>query len=290
MRVALFHNEDAGDGVACECVAELLQQHGHELIRVVERKADFDRLLAVEPDAVIAAGGDGTVATAMRRLAGGDVPLAILPTGTANNIAHSLGSDRPIAELIGRWSLARRQSVDIGTVHGPFGERRFVEAIGTGLVTAGIAAMDATPADHLATSSSRVSIALERYRQVLADLRPQPITVTVDGQRVSCQALLVEVLNMRSVGPGLLLSPRATPSDGAFSVVVATDDDRSALACYLHERGAGREATLTLPTWRAREVVLDGWTELHVDDAVLRSHSPSTADAIIRGGAVEVLR
>jgi len=289
MRVALFHNGDAGDGVSLGHVTELIQQHGHELVRVVERTADFDRLLAVEPEAVIAAGGDGTVATALRRLAGGDVPLAILPTGTANNIARSLGGDRPIAERIAGWSLASRQGFDIGIVRGPFGERHFVEAVGTGLVASGIATMDATPADHL-PSRSRVSWAVERYRQVLADLPRQPMTLTLDGERVLVQALLVEVLNTRSVGPGLLLCQHATPSDGAFSVVVATEDDRGRLASYLQERRAGREAGLTLPTWCACEVVLDGWTWLHVDDAVLRSDSPAAAEMRMRAGAVEVLR
>ena len=42
-------------------------------------------------DAVIVAGGDGTVGKVAKRLAGTDVPLVVLPTGTANNIARSLG-------------------------------------------------------------------------------------------------------------------------------------------------------------------------------------------------------
>jgi diacylglycerol kinase family enzyme len=49
-------------------------------------KAAFDETW----DLVAVAGGDGTVAKAARHMPNRNVPFALLPTGTANNVAHSL--------------------------------------------------------------------------------------------------------------------------------------------------------------------------------------------------------
>jgi diacylglycerol kinase family enzyme len=70
------------------------------VVRVITDRTDFERL--VDPPA----GGDGTAANAARTVAGRAIPLAVLPLGTANNIARSLGYVGSIEELI-RRSLLR---------------------------------------------------------------------------------------------------------------------------------------------------------------------------------------
>src|SRR5262245_19963348 len=90
VRVSLLYNTRAGEGVSLDRVRGAIEQHVHNLVCVVEARADLTRLLEDVPDVVIAAGGDGTIARAARTLARRGVPLAILPLGTANNIARSL--------------------------------------------------------------------------------------------------------------------------------------------------------------------------------------------------------
>ena len=83
---------------------------------------------------VVVAGGDGTVARVARRMVGRGVPVAILPAGTANNIARSLGLlKQPFEELVRGWRDARRVQLDVGIAAGPWGERYFVEGLGAGL-------------------------------------------------------------------------------------------------------------------------------------------------------------
>jgi diacylglycerol kinase (ATP) len=60
-------------------------------VGAIEIDQGIEALLEARPDVVAAAGGDGTVAAAARTLAGQGISLAILPMGTANNIARSLG-------------------------------------------------------------------------------------------------------------------------------------------------------------------------------------------------------
>src|SRR5262245_1410851 len=91
MRIVLVHNPGAG-GTAHDPghLARLLTAGGH---RVEHFSPQDDWLQAVSrgADLVAAAGGDGTVAAVAKTLAGRDVPIAVFPTGTANNIATDLG-------------------------------------------------------------------------------------------------------------------------------------------------------------------------------------------------------
>ena len=79
----------------------------------------------------MAAGGDGTVARAGRALAGRDMSLAILPLGTANNIASSLGISGTPAEAIAAWRHQRVVRIDVGVIQHD-GESRFLESVGAG--------------------------------------------------------------------------------------------------------------------------------------------------------------
>ena len=84
VRIALFHNEDAGDGSSVDEITTLLERHGHRLVQVIDKEIRVDQILATHADLAVAAGGDGTVATAARVLAGRKLPLAVLPLGTAS--------------------------------------------------------------------------------------------------------------------------------------------------------------------------------------------------------------
>jgi diacylglycerol kinase family enzyme len=67
---------------------------------------------------------------------GKSVPITILPMGTANNIASTLGlSGLSIDDLIGGWANGRRMGLDIGLARGPWGGRYFIEGLGLGLFT-----------------------------------------------------------------------------------------------------------------------------------------------------------
>src|SRR6185369_915874 len=87
---------------------------------------------------IVIAGGDGTVQRVATELAWRELPLAILPLGTANNIATSLGIEGPTEALVAGWATARRSPLDLGVATGPWGTRRFIESVGGGLVSNGI--------------------------------------------------------------------------------------------------------------------------------------------------------
>lgn len=288
MKISLFHNQKAGDNTSLSWIRELIETSGHQVVRVFDREAAFGELLDERTELVVAAGGDGTVAAAARLLAGKPVPLAVLPLGTANNIAKALHSEAPSEELVKCWDTASRRHLDLGVARGPWGERKFLEGVGFGLVPAAITSVHTKPftAEDVPEKLERARI---RYCQVLSRLQPRRSTLILDGTSITGDFLLVEVLNIRSVGPNLVVCPDADPSDGYFSVVTATEDHREAVAGYLQDLVEGRESTLMLPTMRAREIEIETVEDVHVDDDVVRFPMSATMSVEIAAAAVEFL-
>jgi diacylglycerol kinase family enzyme len=290
MKVSLLYHAGAGDGVSMATVRHEIEQQGHEVLHTVQvGEADLDGALDGDPDLIVAAGGDGTIAEAVTTVAGWKLPLAILPLGTANNIAHSLGLDGSLPELIADWRQARHLALDLGVLHSSTGERPFVEGVGMGLLPTGIAALDGEPDEEDESPESKIARALRGFRDVLAGLAPRRLTLTLDGAPTDGSFLLVEVLNIRSVGPNLLLAPAADPSDGFFSVVIAEETERDAIAAYLAARIDGQPRPLALPTRRARRVEIAGVDALHVDDEVRSFQSSETVSMRMEAAAVRVL-
>jgi diacylglycerol kinase (ATP) len=287
--VSLLHNKNAGDGVPpLGRIRDAIERRGHKLVRVVEDRTNAERLLEERPDVVVAAGGDGTIADAARLLAHRGIPLAILPLGTANNIAKSVGITASIEDLIFGWDTAGRLPLDLGLTEGAWGRRPFVEAVGAGLVPTAIADLK-TRTDEDVPANAKVAGAVRAFGEVLSRLQPATWTIVADGTRTTGEFLLVEVLNIRSIGPNLVLSADATPFDGLFRVVMVGEEHREEIARYLGDLLEGRDHPPSLTSQCARQVTLQGTMDIHVDDQVLSASSDRTVCVRVEAGAVELM-
>jgi diacylglycerol kinase family enzyme len=256
---------------------------------VLDKSAKTSDIIASRSDALIAAGGDGTVAAAARRLHGESLPIAILPIGTANNIAKSLRVDAPIDDLMERWPSLTPRALDLGVTRGWWGERYFFEAVGAGLIPAGTATAKAASQQEDNPGTVPVPDAARQYLQVLSRLRAQPLTIRLDGVPMTGEFLVLEVMNISSIGPNLLLSLHADPSDGMLSVVIATEDHRGDLEQYLGERAEGDPPHLGLPVQHVRRVEIEQIDLVHVDDKYLVSRTPEPVEMEILPGVVHFL-
>lgn len=290
MKISLLYNDRAGGGASLDRIRSAFTAHGHDLVRVVTDRSDFERLIDPPVDLVVSAGGDGTAANAARAVAGRAIPLAILPLGTANNIARSVGYVGSIEDLIAGLRCDRRRLLDLGTVRGPWGERTFVESVGGGMIAAGIEAMrarrDKKPQE---SAAARMERALRGYHEIISRLEPRPCTLVLDGTRLEGEFLVVEVLNTPWIGPNVNLSPDTDPSDGVLSVVVVGENERAVLQDYLERRILNQDVRVTLPTHHARRVELHGMHKLHVDDDVVDAPSEEPVAIQIEPGALELL-
>jgi diacylglycerol kinase (ATP) len=296
MRVTLIHNPNAGgNGLDREEVVQLLTESGHR-VDYRSSQGDWQTSLSRPSDCVAVAGGDGTIAKVARALAGTGVPIAVLPLGTANNIALTLGlSATPIPELIAGLSHASRRSIDLGTIRGPWGHAHFLESVGAGLLSDTIADIDHGESgfvNELDDPDSRVTAAVQVFEKTVRTATPVPYTLTLDGHNVADDYLLVEVMNVAAAGPNLQLARYANASDGLLDVVLIREDDRDLLLDELSHQTFDRGRPLTLPIRRARRVTVSCGCELfHVDDTLHRfdSHFRLSVDVRLEGDAVTFL-
>jgi YegS/Rv2252/BmrU family lipid kinase len=85
--------------------------------------------LDLAPDLLIAGGGDGTVSLAARHLAHRDIALGIVPSGTTNNFARTLGIPLTVAGAVGALTRGKVADVDLGHVNGTY----FANLVSVGL-------------------------------------------------------------------------------------------------------------------------------------------------------------
>ncbi len=134
-RVLVIHNPTAGwrRRRRFERILSALIAAGVDVdVRPTTRRGDAEAFArAADPaehDAIAVAGGDGTINEVVNGLGDKKLPLAVIPLGTANVLAHEIGlggSPREIAETIAR---GRPQPISVGIVNG----RRFVMMAGFG--------------------------------------------------------------------------------------------------------------------------------------------------------------
>jgi diacylglycerol kinase (ATP) len=289
VNVVVFYNKKAGSSPEADEIRTTIERHGHHVVDLIEKKRGVERLFDRASDLIVAVGGDGTVASVAREVAGHGVPLAVLPLGTANNIAFSLGCVASMDELIDHWARADARHADLGMARGPWGERRFVEGVGGGLVARSIAAIDAQPLDSSHEPDHRLELAIGGYLNVLAQLDAGPWSLRLDGERLDGEFLLVEVLNMKSLGPNFVVSEAADAFDGAFTVALAREEDRDELVAYWQARMAGESARLELETRTAATVVLDAGSDLHLDDSLFAWPESGSVELRVEPGVLHVL-
>ena len=302
MKVTLIYNPDAGsdDQPDGDQLRELIRRAGHVAEYQSSNGKNWQDALEAPGDLVVVAGGDGIVGKVTKRLIGKGTPIAVLPLGTANNIARTLGvMDVPLPQLIAGWSGARRQRFDAGVATGPWGSAHFVEGLGIGLFTDMMTRLDARgniDLAHLTEPEEKITTVLQMLQVRLSDCPEMELHITVDGRELSGEYVLFEVMNIKSIGPNLFLAPQADPGDGLLDIVCLTRGAQDKLSQCLAECEEESPAPSGLPVRRGKSVHIE-WagSPIHIDDQAWPdnggSYPPSSTviDIIVEPGCLEFL-
>ncbi len=130
MKVSLIHNPAAGNDaqISANKLIRLIRKAGHKVKYFSSKDKGWKKALKKPCDIIAVAGGDGTVGRIARSLVDSRTPIVVLPMGTANNIATTLGlAGRTVEDLVSGWNSARCVNFDIGMARGPWGLRHFIE-------------------------------------------------------------------------------------------------------------------------------------------------------------------
>ncbi|MFF5765393.1 diacylglycerol kinase [Streptomyces tanashiensis] len=235
--IALFVNPAAGRGRgahAAQPAAQVLRDAGFSVRTVLGLDADDALARAREAvadgtGALVAVGGDGMISLALQAVAGTATPLGIIPAGTGNDFARTLGlplRDPAAAARLTAGLLKGEgaRATDLGRVTSGTRTRWYGTVLASGF--------DSRVNDR----GNRMRIPAGRFKYdlaILAELasfRPVPYRLTLDDGRVlETDATLVAVGNGASYGGGMRICADARTDDGLLDVTVVGDCDRTTL-------------------------------------------------------------
>ena len=207
---------------------------------------------------VIAVGGDGTVNEVARALLGTNTALGIVPKGSGNGLARSLGIAMNSEEAIRQLSTGHRICIDSCTMDG----RPFFCTCGMGF--------DAAVSHAFAEASSRGPVTyfrtmIEEYR----DFRAENYHITLDGEHsFDTEAFVLVAANATQYGNNAYIAPEADLADGFLDLALIRPFPGVEAAFVLGDLMLGR-----LPNnkyyhaERARELIIERSTSgvIHLD-------------------------
>lgn len=215
-RAALLINARARSGErAGAAVAAALRAHGVELDLVVRvrrpsRLRDaVETILARGVDRLIVGGGDGTLGTVAARLALGPVNLGVIPLGTANDFARTLGIPSELTRAAEIAAGSHVVPVDMARANG----QHFLNVAGIGLSVATTALVS----HRLKRWFGPVSYA---FAGAVAFARHPTFTakIATPGGTIEQSVHQLVVANGRFYGGGVLVASGSTLDDGSLTV------------------------------------------------------------------------
>jgi diacylglycerol kinase (ATP) len=285
VRVIVLHNPEAGDEEENrDGLDAIFAEAGHD-VRYQSLEEDWKAALRAPADLLVVAGGDGTVGEVFKELAGSRVTATVLPVGSANNIARSLGlaEAEDVAELVRAWPNAIRRPYDLGRVEAMSGESVFVETMGGGIFGEVLRRAERGSEGEV-DGDEKVELGLRLLSRVIREAPSFRWRLELDGDPVRVELLAVEAMVIGETGPNIPLAPEADPGDGLLDVVLVRPEHRDGLAEYVEARLDGRSPEPPqLEVRRAREVTMrfpDG-CPLRLDDELWPEDAGSAPDSAL---------
>lgn len=234
LKYLIIVNPTSGRGYAEKMapqIEELMQQHhlDFDLVRTTGpwHAADLAEQAAREKkyDVIVAASGDGTANEAVnglmraRKAGFNHTAMSILPVGTGNDAAYSLGVPLELADAIQALANDKRRRLDVGHVRGgdyPDG-RYFINGVGIGFDAAvGFVAVEIRWARGL------LAYLIAVLQTAFLYYKAPTVEINFNGKTLTQPALMVSIMNGIRMGGGFFMAPKGNPTDGMMDLCVAS--------------------------------------------------------------------
>jgi diacylglycerol kinase (ATP) len=221
-RPYVIFNPTAGSAINADAVLAQLERLGPTAVRVTRKRGDAQKFareaIRKKCDFIITAGGDGTLNEVVNGLAqrGHDICVGLLPLGTGNDFARSLGLNTVIEDNIDILLAQKTKAIDLVRVRSDRRLRYFVNVSAGGF--SGVV-------DEKLTRSIKHAWGPLAYLRgaaaALPELHAYRTQIVLDEQeQLAIDLYNVVVANGRFVAGGLPIAPKADPSDGLLDVVL----------------------------------------------------------------------
>jgi len=216
----LLVNPSAGGGRARKVLARAeVALKAREIDYRVELTTDIDhacelaRGAAAEGRIPVVISGDGLVGKVGGVLAGGEVPLAVIPGGRGNDFARVVGIPTEPEDAVALLAAGTTRRIDVGEANG----ERFLCIASCGFDS---------DANRIANEAKVVKgpiVYAYAALRALAAWQPAGFTVDADGDQRRFSGFTVAVANSKAYGGGMMMAPDAVLDDGLFDVVMSSN-------------------------------------------------------------------
>lgn len=228
MKTLLYVNPKAGQGKPLKYLKGVLNgiedtDPSFEVILAESKDSGLQKLNAKAPEAksILCLGGDGTVHDVAKICIESDIALGIIPAGSGDDIAHSLGIETPRTQrgyqllLESLLSLdAIQRPITTGKISFPSGGEHYV----LGVMSSGFDAHCNAIANTL-----KVRGPIRYVLAMLIGLRsfePVQMTITADGRTSTRNIMMMAIGNGPSYGSGMKVVPHADPFDDSLGAII----------------------------------------------------------------------
>jgi diacylglycerol kinase (ATP) len=266
-------NPTAGSGRAAKLlpwIRERLALRPDAALHVTSRRGEAQELAgraAVDGcDRLVVVGGDGTIQEIVNGVLESSArpPLGIVPVGSGNDLARSLGLPADPAEA---WTVAIgrvTREIDVALATNGRGDRRW-------FASAGGIGFDAQVAAAMATRRGWQSGRAGYLLTTLTELRRfenRQLRIVIDGEPQERRVLFVAIANGAYYGGGMRIAPDAALDDGWLDLCVVGDISRLTALRELPNLYRGthvRNPAVSVHRARQVEITGDGTTHVHLD-------------------------
>lgn len=218
-KVKFIYNPFSGENVILEQLDKVIkihQQHGYSVVPYrIDKESDVGEALDYIDDEyyyILIAGGDGTVDSVVNAMKERniDLPIGILPVGTANDFAKFIGIPQDVGKACIQILKSRPKKVDIGRIN----QKYFVNVASTGLFTDVSQKTDA----NLKNTIGKLAYYLKGIEQ-LPNFRKLKVKITSKDFEYDGHMYLMLVFNGQTAG-NFKLARKADVTDGYLDVIV----------------------------------------------------------------------
>lgn len=292
--VKLIHNPTAGDeDHDKEKLIESIKSQGYQCRYSSTKEKDWESI-EKDTDLIVIAGGDGTVRNVIKEILKRDVldkdiPLALLPMGTANNFAKTLGLPGNPKKIIKSLGSAKLKAIDVGRIYNINETNFFIESFGFGIFPYLMQVMKKEDKEY-DSPEEELKGSLEKLHEIIIDYESRNCKLEIDDTDHSGKFILAEVMNTKSIGPNLTLAPLSDPGDDQLEVILVPEKHKNKFADYIDCLRKGEEVTFQFYTMQAKKVKIS-WegTHAHVDDKIVKLDENQEICIEIKHGVLQFL-